>query len=127
MMPLNEIQKKIYEMGQDAAIHPSRLMLRTNPSGDGAPYIDTSNGTYDYVIEERGVEFSRKIANNLDEFLYYFFDGVISTLSFEYEFRHRKNREYSINVAFDKKVELMSLINKSWGLRAYNGIKNLRD
>ncbi|MFC0350696.1 Imm63 family immunity protein [Undibacterium danionis] len=125
MMPLNEIQRKIYKMGQDAAIHPSRLILRTGSSGDGVPYIDISNGTYDYVIAERGVEFSRRITNDLDEFLYYFLDGVISMLSFEYEFAHRKNSEYLINVAFDKKVELMSLISKSWGIRTYEEIKHL--
>lgn len=127
MMSPSEIQKKIYELGEKASIHQNKLILRTGPSGDGAPYMDTSNGTYDYVIEERGIEFSRKVTDDLDEFLYRFFESVISMLSYEYESVHRKNDEYLINVAFDKKMELMSLINKNWGLRTQDEIKHLRD
>jgi hypothetical protein len=65
------------------------------PRGDGSPYIEVADDAYYFVIEERGTELHRRRTTDLDELLYWIFDHVTSSLSSDFELRHRKPGEDS--------------------------------
>jgi hypothetical protein len=48
------------------------------PHSDGSPYIEVADDAYFFVSEERGVELERRRTDDLDELLYWIFDGVTS-------------------------------------------------
>lgn len=87
------------------------------PRGDGSPYIEVADDAYYFVIEERGTELHRRRTTDLDELLYWIFDHVTSSLSSDFELRHRKPGEDSRRQLFCKHEALLAQLSPHWGER----------
>ena len=92
------------------------LTIDSAPRGDGSPYIEISDA-YHFVVEERGLELERRKTRDLDELLYWVFDGVTFTVASSFELRNRRPNEDSRRQLFAKQEELLNLASEAWGRR----------
>ena len=92
------------------------LTIDSAPRGDESPYIEISD-VYHFVVEERGLELERRKTRDLDELLYWVFDGVTFTVASSFELRNRRPNEDSRRQLFAKQEELLNLASEAWGHR----------
>ena len=72
---------------------PENVLPTYGASEDSArPHIEI-DGRYHFVVVERGLELERRTTTDLDEILYWIFDGVTSSLASRYEVRNRNPGE----------------------------------
>lgn len=102
-------------MGRSISAPMSLLFVRDTPSDDGSPHVETSNGSYAYVLCERGIERSRRNVKKLDDLLFMIMQGVTSDMALSYELSHRENGEDFRRVYFEKWISLMAAVNPDWG------------
>jgi len=115
MKTLKDIQILIGSIGENIDLPKGMaLFIQDKPLDDATPYLEIKSNEYHYVIRERGIEYSRNITSDLNELLYWFFENVVSELSFEYEFNNRIKGEDSRRQAFTKKTALLNQLDSSW-------------
>lgn len=95
---------------------PKSLIPRTAPSAWGEPHIEVDR-FYHLVVCERGQEFERRTTSDLDELLYWVFEGVTSSMGFDYELAHRRPEEDSRRIAFAKQLEMLNSLRPAWAER----------
>ena len=83
---------------------------------DGTPHIEV-RATYDFVVCERGSEFERRSTLDLDELLYWIFEGIAFSIASRYELAHRRDGEDSRRQLFSKQVEILASLSDRWGAR----------
>lgn len=54
------IQSKVFQLGSRISAPHNALIILTEPSGYGKPYLDISQSSYEYIHSERGYECLRK-------------------------------------------------------------------
>lgn len=69
------------------------------PRGDGSPYVEVGEAYY-FIVEERGIELERRKTIDLDELLYWVFDGVTFTVASTFETRNREPNKDSRRLLF---------------------------
>lgn len=117
-MKLEEVKQRIYFLG-------GRIGLKKNSdlwpvfsenghvSGEGASiYVEHSK--CHYVIMERGKLVKKYVSENLEDILYPLFENITFTLASEYELNHRRSGEDSRRQLWEKQVELLERIHKSY-------------
>jgi hypothetical protein len=114
MIDFSTIQKKVYELGAKGGIPINYLKIFNSSPQDGTPHIQLNDETYDYVIEERGCEFSRRKTSNLDELLYWILNDASSRYAFDYELQNRIPDQDPRRIAFSLKIEIMKNISPDW-------------
>ncbi|KLU16137.1 MULTISPECIES: Imm63 family immunity protein [Xenorhabdus] len=119
---IDEIQKKINELGAKIGIHYRDLHIFAESPGDGRPHITLDNDQYNYVCAERGVEFSRKVTSSLDELLYWIMSSFVREVAYQYELDHRIENRDGRRIAFPMVIELMGKLQPAWGLKAKSEI-----
>jgi hypothetical protein len=87
------------------------------PHGDGSPYIEAVDGTYYFVVEERGIEYERRRTVDLGGLLYWIFEGVTFSLSCDFELRHRRPDEDFQRQLFSKQEALLTQLSPNCGDR----------
>ena len=83
------------------------------PQGDGSPYVEIGDAYY-FVVEERGIELERRETNDIDELLYWIFDGVTFSMSSDFELRNRRPGEDSRRQLFANQEELLGQLSGAW-------------
>lgn len=109
-----EIRDLVRKMGESIHAPYSLLSVPDKPTGTGAPHVEISDGKYEYVVTERGFEFSRKTTINLNELLYWIFDGIAFSMAVDYELNHRQVGVDSRRLIFLKHLEILQLLNSEW-------------
>jgi len=80
----------------------------------GYPHVEVKGSTYCWVVVERGREIRRKETRDFEEFLYWVFANVTSTLATEYASKNRIKDQDFRRVLFAKQVELLEKLSPSW-------------
>jgi len=111
---LASIRTMVKKYGSQIGV-PDIALLGT-PRGDGSPYVEVSDAYY-FVVEERGVELERRKTDDLDELLYWIFDGVTFSISCDFELRNRKPGEDPRRQLFAKQEALLSQLSTRWSAR----------
>lgn len=117
MIDISQLQEKIYEIGGIIDAPISMLKVKSSPSWDGTPYIRPSVEGYFYIYEERGVAWKEEGPMDEDSVLYLFFEGVVSSMSLDYELKNRVEGQDFRRVYFSHQIELMSKIGIDWSNR----------
>lgn len=79
------------------------------------PYIELDEkGNYNYVIRERGTEYERKVFKTENDLLFEVFKNITSYLATDFELKNRIENQDPRILIFNKKEELLSLINDDW-------------
>ena len=108
---LNRIRTIVKEYGSLIGVPTASVFAA--PRGDGSPYIEIGDA-YQFVVEERGIELERRKTSDLDELLYWLFDGITFSIAFDYELFHRRISEDSRRQLFAKQEALLGQISAEW-------------
>jgi hypothetical protein len=93
--------------------------------GDATPFIEYRDDVYHFVISERGTEFSRQTTPDLQELLYWIFEGVTFQMAAEWELRNRNPKQDSRRLLFSKQEELLYAIHHKWGDKTHEKHKQI--
>jgi hypothetical protein len=93
---------------------PASWLPTYGHSPGAALYIEEHDGALSYVAVERGEEVERRTTNDLDELLYWVFEGVTSRMANGWELEHRVEGADSRKLRFIKQFELLGRLNSSW-------------
>ena len=83
---------------------------------DGSPHVEVRD-TYHFVIRERGIELSRRRTSDLEELFYWIMEWLASSMSWDYELRHRRKGEDPRRQGFAKQCELLAALSPEWAER----------
>jgi hypothetical protein len=114
MVSYSYIQNRIHELGSKGGIPLNYLKVFNASPQDGTPHVEITDQTYDYVIQERGFEFSRSQTYDLNELLFWIVDSASSRYAFDYEVDHRIINQDARRLAFSIKNDIMEKIDPTW-------------
>jgi hypothetical protein len=115
METLASIQARVNELLAD--LHPRTSSLPTyGRTEDGArPHLEVQkDGRMDFVVVERGRELRRDTTYDIDELLYWIFDGVTFTMACDWELAHRIEGQDCRKLIFTKQFELLADLDPHW-------------
>jgi len=69
-MTFEEIREQIQILGVRGEIPHTYLKVFPQSPQNGTPHIEVKENSYDYVLQERGYEFSRQSTTHLDELFF---------------------------------------------------------
>ncbi len=79
------------------------------------PYIELDEeGNYNYVIRERGTEYERKVFKTKNDLLFEVFKNITSYVATDFELKNRIEGQDPRILIFNKKEELLRIINPNW-------------
>ena len=109
-LTVDEIRERIKKTLKKINCNIDQRILPTYdlPIGDGTPCININESGYNYIISERGNEYSRKITKNIDELLYWTFKDIV----FEMIQKTNKKREEW----FKEEENFIKKINEDWAI-----------
>lgn len=95
---------------------PTDLLPTYEKSKDFAhPHIELDNdGLYNYVVVERGQEWTRKATSDLNELLYWIYNSVTFSMASDYELKNRIEDKDARRIMFAKQEELLGILNENW-------------
>lgn len=125
LLSAEEIQGRVNELVTKLGIPGCKLYVCFSSPGDGTPHITFDNNKYNYVVSERGFEFSRRTTSSLEELLYWIMSGFVSKLAFQYELKNRIEGKDGRKIAFPMIIDLMGKIDPLWRLRAKKKINSI--
>jgi hypothetical protein len=114
MFNIEDLNSAVEKYGQMINAPQNLLFVRVKPAGDGTPHVEFINNECFYVCSERGHEFSRKKIKDLDELMYFIFDGIITRMALDFELDSRVENKNCREIVFAKEVELMNKISNEW-------------
>ncbi|HEX8744531.1 MAG TPA: Imm63 family immunity protein [Thermoleophilaceae bacterium] len=114
---LDEARSAIFDLA--GVIGASRDELPTfGHSEDMArPHVEKREGKLALVVVERGQEQHRRETEDLDELMYWVFEGVTFSMACEWELRHRVEDQDSRILLFTKQLELLERLSRRWAER----------
>ena len=85
---------------------------------DIKPYVfqDYKND-FHYIYKERGEIVFDKTTYDFDEILFWIFEDITSTMSYDFELKNRNHKQDYRRIAFRFQLELMTELNKLWAER----------
>jgi Immunity protein 63 len=87
--------------------------------------VEVDNGTYAWVVIERGKERKRRVTRELDDVLYWLIYDVTFSMASDYEFTHRIEAQDFRRVLFTKQIELLERLHHRWAVRAADEINRI--
>lgn len=113
MLELQAIEAQVRDLARRIKVPPNYLPTFGYSDDNARPFIQVDQA-YHYVVEERGEELRRDSTNNLDELLYWIFESITGTMSWDWELRHRREGEDLRRQGFAKKSELLAELSQDW-------------
>lgn len=86
---LQELQTEYTRLCRLAFECEAEFSFQTKPQDDGSPHVEFSNGQYQYVVTERGLELERRSTAETDEMLYWMVSDVTFWSGVEFELKNR--------------------------------------
>lgn len=114
---LRDLRKEVINIGVDIGAGSALLPSFGYSTQDGRPHIEVIEGSYHYVVEERGVEFSREVYECKEELLYRVFQEVAFGMAVDYEFDNRIAGQDPRRLIYKRQFELLGGVSEEWGRR----------
>lgn len=122
MKTLTEIEAEVTRLSERVKA-PGNAYPTFGYTADFArPHVEVKDGQYHYVAVERGAEVFRESTSDLDELLYWIFEGVTFSMACAYELEHRIPGQDFRRLMFSKQVELLTSIDPAMGRRVEDEI-----
>ncbi len=117
MLTLSEIEEKVNQLAQKIGASQNILPTYGYSEQTARPHVEVGSVVYYYVVAERGQEYNRYAAFDLDELLQKIFTDVTFELSCKHELSHRITNQDSRRIIFQHQVELLSKLSPKWAER----------
>ncbi|MCZ2496159.1 hypothetical protein GN316_05265 [Xylophilus sp. Kf1] len=117
---LAELQRQYAILVRQFDVEPHVAVLHTTRQDDGSPHIELHGNSFDYVVTERGSEWSREQGLSLDDVLYLLLKSVTGHVAMKQERITRITRVGEIDgrsVWFPLQESLMGQLRAEWGAR----------
>lgn len=123
MVSIEEIREIVRAEGEKIQAPSSLLTIASRSRGDGSPHVELSGSRYNYVVSERGQEFSRKSTGDLDELLFWIFSDIASSMAQKKcSTIVKRVGEDPRRCVFQEKIDLLKRINEDWALEEEKNI-----
>ena len=117
MLKLFEIEIKVYELAQKIGASQNILPTYGYSEQTARPHVEVSSRAYSYVVAQSGQEVSRYATRDIDQLLYKIFVDVTFGLAITYAEKNRVENQDIRRIAFQRQVELLTLLAPQWGER----------
>jgi hypothetical protein len=107
---LPEIRARVRELVDQVGAPPGDPVSYGGSRQDGTPHIEVGS-RYHFVV------FERRTTDDLDELLYWIFDGVTFSMASNFEVKHRRPGEDSRRQLFAKQIEFLERLSPEWAAR----------
>ncbi|MEN3748509.1 Imm63 family immunity protein [Sphingomonas sp. HF-S3] len=113
---LPEIRARVRVLVDQVGAPPGDPVSYGGSRQDGTPHIEAGS-RYHFVVCERGNEFERRTTDDLDDLLYWIFDGVTFSMASNFEVKHRRTGEDTRRQLFAKQIEYLERLSPEWAAR----------
>ena len=117
-LSLKEIEKVVNVLALKISSPTDLLPTFGYSKGFAHPHIEVTIEGYNFVVLEKGQEVQRKITQNLDEILYWIFNGITFSMALKFEVKNRIESQDCRWVLFQKQDELLGMLNILWQQRS---------
>lgn len=117
MLTLSEIELKVNEFAQKIEAPLDVLPTYGYSEQNARPHVEVSSQAYSYVVVQSGQEVSRYATRDIDQLLYKIFADVTFGLAVRYAEENRNENEDIRRSAFQRQVELLTLLSPQWSER----------
>ena len=117
MLTLSEIEIMVNELAQKIGAPQNILPTYGYSEQTARPHVEISSLTYYYVVAQSGQEVSRYATRDIDQLLYKIFVDVTFGLAISYAENNRTEDQDIRRLAFQRQVELLTLLSPQWGER----------
>lgn len=83
----------------------------------GRPHVEIDARGYHLIVVEKGVEQYRTTVMSRDDLLFEIFQGVASSMGFEFEMHQVQHDIDPRRVAFAKALSILRILNEDWEKR----------
>ncbi|SDR66319.1 Imm63 family immunity protein [Christiangramia echinicola] len=118
MSQVHLLKKEFERLARIIAVSEKHKPTFGSINNDFKPYIfqDYKNNLH-YIFKERGEIVYEKSTSDFDEILFWIFEDITSTLSYDFELKNRIEDQDFRRIAFNHQVKLRTKLNKVWGER----------
>ena len=113
LLDVRMIERRAKALAAQLGVSEDYLTALSETREDGSPHIEVSDAYY-FIVRERGIELRRRRTADLDELLCWILEGIVSSLSWDFELRQRRAGEDSRRQGFVKQVELLRKLSPAW-------------
>jgi hypothetical protein len=117
MLKLFEIEIKVNELAQKIGAPQNILPTYGYSEQTARPHVEVDSRAYYYVVAQSVQEVSRYATRDIDQLLYRIFVDVTFGLAITYAEKNRIENQDIRRVAFQRQVELLTLLSPQWGER----------
>lgn len=117
MLTLSEIEEKVNELAQKIEAPQNILPTYGYSEQNARPHVEVSPRAYSFVVAQSGQEVSRYTTLDFNELLYKIFVDVTFGLAITYAEKNRNKNQDIRRVAFQRQIELLTLLSPQWGER----------
>jgi len=113
---ITEIKKIVNEISQKINVPKKNWEYITfgGAIGDATPNIEVDDNGYHYIISERGNEYERKITQDINELLYWIFEGITNSMASEFVLENPHPNWEQRRTRFRKQMELLESISQKF-------------
>lgn len=117
-MTIDEIRQRYAELAKDWGFKSTVFPYDSIPRGDGSEHVEfLENGRVALVGTDRGVETSRKETGEIDELMYWLFEGYAYSRGWNFELENRHPTDDSRRIVFARAREEIGRISQEWANR----------
>lgn len=117
MLTLSEIEITVNELAQKIGAPQNILPTYGYSEQTARPHVEVSPRAYYYVVAQNGQEVSRFATRDIDQLLYKIFVDMTFGLAIAYAEKNRIENQDIRRLAFQRQVELLTLLSPQWGER----------
>ncbi|MCC4589487.1 immunity 63 family protein [Xanthomonas sp. NCPPB 1067] len=114
---ISEIQRDAISLGAIINAPKKFLVIKTEPSSDGVPFLVYQDKIFVYSSIERDYEIFKKITSSEDEVLYWILSRAVSKMVLDLYSSEFGDSEELVGKMLVRRVDLMSRLNPAWGGR----------
>jgi len=85
---------------------------------DGSAHVEFSDGRYQYVVTDRGVEVERRSASGMDEIMYWLARDESHRQACDFELQNRIPNRDARRLMFAKQNEILGRVDPQWAARS---------
>ena len=120
MLTLSEIEVKVNELAQKIGAPQNILPTYGYSEQTARSHVEVDSRAYSYVVAQSGQEVSRYTTRDIDQLLYKIFADVTFGFSVRYAEENLIENEDIRRLAFQRQVELLTLLSPQWGVRGFH-------
>lgn len=124
VLTLDQIRVRVKRLADKLEASPQLLPTYGHSADFARPHIEV-DGSYHFVVVERGQEFERRTTPDVDTLLYWIFSGITFQMASDFELKHRATGTDCRRLIFKKQLDLLAELDPAWRVRCKAEIRSI--